>query len=74
MKKVFTVKDIDCANCAAKIEDRINKLKGVKEAVLNFMMEQLTIEFESDNQEEVDIVMKDVKKVIAKVEPDATII
>ena len=73
MKKVFTVKDIDCANCASKIEDKINKLKGVKEAVLNFMMEQLTIEFESDNQEDIDSVMKDVKKVIAKVEPDATI-
>ena len=74
MKKVFTVQNIDCANCAAKIEEKINKLKGVKDAVLNFMMEQLTIEFESDNLEEVDTVMKDVKKVIAKVEPDASII
>lgn len=74
MKKVFAIKDIDCANCAAKIEDRINKLKGVKEANLNFMMEKLSIEFESDNEENVAIVMDEVKKVVKKVEPDAFIV
>lgn len=73
MKKVFAIKDIDCANCAAKIEDKINKLNGVKEANLNFMMEKLTIEFESSDEEDVERVMEDVKKVIAKVEPDAVI-
>ncbi len=73
MKKVFSIKDIDCANCAAKIEDRINKLKGIKEANLNFMMEKLSIEFESDNEETVAAVMDEVKKVVAKVEPDAAI-
>lgn len=74
MKKVFAIKDIDCANCAAKIEDRINKLKGVKEANLNFMMEKLSIEFESDNEENVAIVMDEVKEVVKKVEPDAFIV
>lgn len=74
MKKVFAIKDIDCANCAAKIEDRINKLNGVKEANLNFMMEKLSIEFESDNEENVAIVMDEVKKVVKKVEPDAFIV
>ena len=73
MKKSFSIKNIDCANCAAKIEDRINKLDGVKEATLNFMMEKLTIEFNSSSEEEALEVMKDVEKIVNKIEPDATI-
>ena len=73
MKKSFDIKNIDCANCAAKIEDRINKLKGVKEANLNFMMEKLTIEFESDGDDKVMQVIDEVKKIVSKVEPDAVI-
>lgn len=73
MKKNFDIKNIDCANCAAKIEDRINKLKGVKEANLNFMMEKLTIEFESDGDDKVMQVIDEVKKIVSKVEPDAVI-
>lgn len=74
MKKSFLIKNIDCANCAAKIEGRINKLNGVKEATLNFMMEKLIIEFCSSSEEDVEIVMKDVEKIVNKVEPDAIII
>lgn len=73
MKKSFDIKNIDCANCAAKIEDRINKLKGVKEANLNFMMEKLTIEFESDGDDKVMQVIDEVKKIVSIVEPDAVI-
>ncbi len=73
MKKSFSIKNIDCANCAAKIEERINKLDGVKEATLNFMMEKLTIEFSSFSEEDALKVMKDVEKIVNKIEPDATI-
>ena len=73
MKRTISVRNIDCANCAAKIEDKINKLKDVKEASLNIMMEKLTIEFNSCSEEDVNVIMKDVEKVIKKVEPDAII-
>ena len=47
MKKVYSIEGIDCANCAAKIEDKINKIKEIDEANLNFMMEKLSIEFKA---------------------------
>ena len=71
MKKVFTIKNIDCANCAAKIEDKINKIKGVEEAVLNFMMEKLTVKFIADTDDEILKVIEEIKKVVGKIEPDA---
>ena len=45
MKKVYSIEGIDCANCAAKIENKINKMKNIEEVNLNFMMEKLSIEF-----------------------------
>ncbi|SHJ72359.1 Cd2+/Zn2+-exporting ATPase [Clostridium cavendishii DSM 21758] len=62
---------IDCANCAAKIENKINKLESVKEASLNFANGALVVEpVEADNKEEVLI---QVKKIINKLEPDVII-
>ena len=49
MKKVYSIEGIDCANCAAKIEDKINKIKEIDEANLNFMMEKLSIEFKASS-------------------------
>lgn len=71
MKKVYSIEGIDCANCAAKVEDKINKIKGIDEAVLNFMTSKLSIEFESSEEKDVEQVMSEVKKIIAKMEPDA---
>ena len=44
MKKKFKLTDLDCANCAAKMEDAIKKIDGVKEATVSFMTQKLTIE------------------------------
>ena len=44
MKKKFRVEGVDCADCAAKMEDEIKKIDGVKSAKLNFLTEKLTIE------------------------------
>lgn len=44
MKKVFKLKDLDCANCAAKMENAILKLDGVENASVNFMTQKLTLE------------------------------
>ena len=71
MKKVYSIEGIDCANCAAKVEDTINKIKGIDEAVLNFMTSKLSIEFKSSEEKDVEQVMNEVKKIIAKMEPDA---
>ena len=58
MKKVYSIEGIDCANCAAKIEDKINKIKEIDEANLNFMMEKLSIEFKVSTDEEAEEVIE----------------
>ena len=69
MKKTFTLIDLDCANCAAKMEDAINKLPGVTSATVSFLTQKMTIE-----ADDVDAVMKDVVKCCRKVEPDCQIV
>ena len=71
MKKVFKLKDLDCANCAAKMETAILKLDGVENASVNFMTQKLTLEAADDAFEQV---LKDVQKTIRKVEPDCTLV
>ena len=69
MKKTFKLVDLDCANCAQKMEDAINKLPGVTAATVSFMTQKLTIE-----AEDVDAVMKSVAKCVRRVEPDCEIV
>lgn len=73
MKKVYSIEGIDCANCAAKIEDKISKMKNIEEVNLNFMMEKLSIEFKVSTDEEVEEIMDEVRKLVKKLEPDAVI-
>ncbi len=71
MKKAFKLEDLDCANCAAKMEDAINKINGVKKATVSFMMQKMTIDAEDDS---FDDILKEAVAVVAKVEPDCKII
>ena len=71
MKKKFKMKDLECANCAAKMEESIKKIDGVEDATVSFMMQKLTIEAEDDRFDEI---MKEVVKVCSKVEPDCQIL
>lgn len=71
MKKVYKLEELDCANCAAKMEDAINKIEGVTKATVSFMAQKLTIEADDDK---MDAVVKECAKVIKKVEPDCRII
>jgi copper chaperone CopZ len=48
MKKTFKLENLGCANCAAKMEDKIRKLKGVKEVSINFITPKLILEAEAD--------------------------
>lgn len=71
MKKVFKLEELDCANCAAKMEDAINKMDSVNSCRVNFMTQKLTIDIDDDK---FDATMDDVQKAISKVEPDCVII
>lgn len=67
MKKVINLEDLDCANCAAKMECAVKKVEGVTNANVNFMMQRMTLEIDSENPQ---AVLAEIKKVCKKVEPD----
>lgn len=71
MKKVFKMQDLDCANCAAKMEAAINKISGVQKATMNFMTQKLTIEAEEAG---FDRILEEAQKAVAKVDRDCSII
>lgn len=71
MKKVYDLRDLDCANCAAKMEAAINKLDGVNSATVSFMTQKLTIDADDSR---FDKIMKQVVKTISNVEPDCEVI
>lgn len=71
MKKKFKLEDLDCANCAAKMEEAIKKIPGVNDANVSFMAQKMTIEAED---ERFDEIMEEVVAVCAKVEPDCKIL
>ena len=70
MKKTYKI-DVDCANCAAKMEDAAKNTAGVKDAVVNFMALKMKVEFEEGV--DVDAVMDDVLSNCKKVESDCEI-
>ncbi len=70
MKKVFKMIDLDCANCARKMEDAIRKIDGVEDINISFMTQKLTI---IANDEKFDEIMKKVVKACKKVEPDCDV-
>ena len=70
MIKKFNMENVDCANCAAKMEEGIKKLDGVNDARVNFLTQKLVID---SDREDFDSLMKDVLKVCQKVDPDVEI-
>lgn len=70
MKKTYNV-DVDCANCAAKMEDAVKKTPGVQNAALSFMTLKLKVEFEAGA--DVDAVMAAARKNCKRVESDCEI-
>jgi len=69
MKKTYKI-EVDCANCANLMEDAAKKT-GVEDAVVNFMTQKMTVQFEDGR--EPKSVMKDVLKACKKIEPDCEI-
>lgn len=70
MKKTYKI-EVDCANCANKMEEATKKTSGVKNASVNFMMLKMTVEFEDGA--DIAQVMKEVLKNCKKVEDDCEI-
>ena len=71
MKKKFKLVDLDCANCAAKMEGAIKKIDGVKDATVSFLTQKLTLDAEDARFE---AVLDEVVRVCKKVEPDCQIV
>ena len=68
MKKTYMLEDLDCANCAAKMEEAVKKIDGVKFASVNFLAQKMTLEADDEVFDEI------LKKAIKRVEPDCRVI
>lgn len=71
MKKKFKMENLECAHCAAKMEDGIKKIDGVTDASVNFMLQKLTIEADDA---QFDEIVKQAQAVCKKIEPDCEIV
>lgn len=67
MIKTYKVQNLDCANCAAKLERALSKIDGVNSAGVNFFAQKITLDIADDRSAEV---IADVRKTCKKVEPD----
>lgn len=70
MKKRFSLTDLDCANCAAKMEAAIKKIDGVHDVSVNFMSPKMMVDADVDRFE---AIMDEIAAVCKKVEPDCVI-
>lgn len=71
MKKVFKIEELDCANCAAKMEDAIRRIDGVNSATVSFMTQKLTLDVEDGR---LDEVLKQAQKACSRIERHCRII
>lgn len=70
MKNILKIKGLDCANCASKLENAIQKIEGMESVSINFMTEKIIMEYNEENKKQI---MQKVKKIIKKEEPDVKI-
>ena len=69
MKKTYKI-EVDCANCAAKMERSVQKIEGVTAASVNFFTQKITVETDRDS---LDEIMQEAIRLCKKVEPDCEI-
>lgn len=70
MTRTFLLEDLDCANCAAKIQDKVSKLDGVSNCKVTFLTTKMVYDVEDDKNEAVE---KEMKKIVKSLEPDVTV-
>lgn len=71
MRKSFKLQDLDCANCAAKMEDAINRIDGVEKAAISFMTQKLTLVADDAR---FDAVLDEAQRACSKIERDCVIL
>lgn len=71
MKKKFNLENLECAHCAAKMEEAIKNIEGVQDATINFMTSKLMVEADDARFNEI---MKQAKAACKKIEPDCEIL
>ena len=71
MKKIFKIKNLECAHCAAKMQKEIEKVDGVNSVAVNFLMQKLVLDA---SDEKFDEILIWAKKIIKKIEPDCEIV
>lgn len=69
MVRNYRLIDLDCANCAAKIEREVAKIKGVNKVTVNFMTTKMTIDADD---ERIDEIEKEAQKIVKKFESEVT--
>ena len=74
MKKTYLLEDLDCAHCAAKIEEAVGKLDGVTKSTVTLLTQKLVIEVEDEKASSMDSLEKEIKKLVKKFEPDVEVI
>ena len=70
-EKIYIIENLDCANCAAKMEAAIKKLDGVNDASVNFMTQKMTVDADDARFE---AIMDEAQKICRKIEPDCEIV
>lgn len=71
MKKTIKLEDLDCANCAAKLEKAVSEIAGVDRVAVSFMAQKMIIEAADD---EMDGILKQIVKVAKKTVPDCSVL
>ncbi len=70
MKKVVKMENLDCANCAHKMEEAIKKIEGVRSVNINFMMQKMILDADDDN---FDAIVSEAKKACKKIDSSCTL-
>ncbi len=67
MKKIVKLSGLDCANCAAKMEDAVRGIKGVERVSVNFLTQKMQIEADETG---LPAILKEAKRLIGRIDPD----
>ncbi|MGN0308299.1 MAG: cation transporter [Lachnospiraceae bacterium] len=70
MKKTYILEDLDCAHCAALIEEAVGKLEGVSESRVTLLTQKLVVDLEEGKEAGL---LKEIKKIVKKYEPDVEV-
>ena len=71
MKKTIRMENLDCANCAAKMESEITKLRGVNRATVSFMTQKLVLDAQDDRFDEI---IEEARRICKRIEPDCALL